>query len=115
MRETKRANKDGKLLLYPDGKPTDAHYVLSAWNPGGLKASAYDNAVNHKALISKLSDADAITGSAEVFDSEKSWRMNGFYVQRVSREVLIEIAKSLGQFQFYYVDNDGQKETIFTR
>jgi hypothetical protein len=115
MRETKRANKDGKLLLYPDGKPTDAHYVLSAWNPGGLKASAYDNAVNHKTLISKLSDADAITGSAEVFDSEKSWRMNGFYVQRVSREVLIEIAKSLGQFQIYYVDEDGQKETIFTR
>lgn len=115
MRETKRANKDGKLLLYPDGKPTEAHFVISAWNPGGLKASAYDNAVNHKKLLARLSEANAITGAAEVFDSEKSWRMNGFYVIGVSKERVLEMAKSLGQLQFYYIDEEGQKETIFAR
>jgi len=115
MRETKRANKDGKLLLYPDGKPSDEHFIISAWNAGGLKASAYDNAVNHKMLITKLSEANAITGSAEVFDSEKSWRMNGFYVTRVSRDEMIAMAKSLGVHQFYFIDEEGHKETIFTR
>lgn len=115
MRETRRANKDGKLLLYPDGKPTEAHYVISAWNAGGLKGSAYDNAVNHKRLIAKLNEVNALTGAAEVFDSEKSWRMNGFFVTRVTRDEIMTIAKSLGQQQFYYIDVDGQKETIFTK
>ena len=115
MRETRRANKDGKLLLYPHGKPSEAHFIISAWNPGGLKASAYDNATNHKKLIEKLSELNAMTGSAEVFDSEKSWRMNGFYVTRITKDEIIIIAKAIGQNQFYFIDEEGQKETIFTR
>lgn len=112
MRETKKANKDGKLLLYPDGKPTEPHFVITAWNPGGYKQSAYDNAVNHKLLLQLLREINAITGSAEIFDSEKSWRMNGFFIQGVSENTMKAIAKKINQNVYYYIDSDGQKNPV---
>lgn len=114
MRETRRANKDGKLLLYPEGKPAEPHYVITAWNPGGLKHSAYDNSVNQKKLYQKLTDSQALTGPAEIFDSEKSWRMSAYYVIGLGRDQMIKLARAIGQNVFYFVDEEGQKKTIST-
>lgn len=112
MRQTRKANKDGKLLLYPEGKPSGHHYVITAWNPGGFKQSAYENAVNHKLLLQALRDISAITGSAEIFDSEKSWRMNGFYIMGVEEEDMKVVARKIKQNIFYEVDSEGQKKPI---
>lgn len=112
MRETKRANKDGKLILYPEGKPGEPHFVITAWNPGGLKQSTYDNAMNHKKLSGLLFEAQSVTGAAEIFDSEKSWRMTAFYVMAIPEDKLHEIARSIGQNVIYYIDEEGQKTAL---